>query len=99
MYHIHQITHKLEQALLLIHPVSPLIHLKWTTQTSHYNPLDVILSLSILSTLWEREGKKEEKSSIFKSCQLCLGLRVISRLQLCPQFIFQLNYENDVKIW
>jgi len=22
---------------------------------------------------------------------------VISRLQLCPQFIFQLNYENDVK--
>jgi len=25
-------------------------------------------------------------------------LRVISRLQLCPQFIFQLNYENDVKI-
>jgi len=24
---------------------------------------------------------------------------VISRLQLCPQFIFQLNYENDVKIW
>jgi len=24
---------------------------------------------------------------------------VISRLQLCPLFIFQLNYENDVKIW
>jgi len=24
--------------------------------------------------------------------------RVISRLQLCSQFIFQLNYENDVKI-
>jgi len=26
------------------------------------------------------------------------GLSVISRLQLCPQFISQLNYENDVKI-
>ena len=30
---------------------------------------------------------------------LCNDLRVISRLQLCPQFIFQLNYENDEKIW
>ena len=29
---------------------------------------------------------------------LCHGLTVISKLQLCPQFIFQLNYENDVKI-
>jgi len=29
---------------------------------------------------------------------LCHGLRVISKLQLCPQFIFQLNYENEVKI-
>jgi len=27
------------------------------------------------------------------------GLRVILRLQLCPQIIFQLNYENDLKIW
>jgi len=26
-------------------------------------------------------------------------LRVISRLQLYPQSIFQLNYENDMKIW
>jgi len=24
---------------------------------------------------------------------------VISRLQLCPQFIFQLNNKNDEKIW
>jgi len=28
---------------------------------------------------------------------LCNGLKVISRLQFCSQFIFQLNYENDVK--
>ena len=26
------------------------------------------------------------------------GALQIPRLQLCPQFIFQLNYENDVKI-
>jgi len=42
---------------------------------------------------------EEGNCSIFKSSMLCHGLRVISRLQLCPQFIFQLNYENDVKIW
>jgi len=85
------------QTLLLSHPLSPLIHLKWTTKTSHCNPLDVILSLSIQSTLKEREEKEEENSSIFKSSLFCLGLKVISRLQLCPQFIFQLNYENDIK--
>jgi len=48
--------------------------------------------------LREKEGKEEGNSSIFKASLLCLGLRVISRLQLCPQFIFQLNYENDIKI-
>ena len=47
----------------------------------------------------KKEGKEEGNSSIFKSYMLCLGLRVISRLQLCSQFIFQLNCENDVKIW
>jgi len=47
----------------------------------------------------EREGKEDENSSIFQSSLLCNGLRVISRLQLFLQFIFQLNYENDVKIW
>jgi len=36
---------------------------------------------------------------IFQSSLLCNGLRVISRLQLCPSFIFKLNYENDVKTW
>jgi len=30
---------------------------------------------------------------------LCHGLRVISKLHLCLIFIFQLNYENNVKIW
>jgi len=45
----------------------------------------------------EREGKQEGNSSIFLSSLLSLGVRVISRLQLCPQFIFELNYENDVK--
>jgi len=29
---------------------------------------------------------------------LYLGLKVISKLQLSTQFIFQLNYENDIKI-
>jgi len=48
---------------------------------------------------WGREGKEKGNSSNFKSFLLCVGLRVISRLQLCQQFIFQLNYENDVKIW
>jgi len=42
--------------------------------------------------------KEEGYSSILKSSLLCPCLRVISRLQLCPQFIFQLNHENDV-IW
>jgi len=41
---------------------------------------------------------EEGNSSIFKSSMLCLGLSVISRLQLCTQFIFQLNYENNLKI-
>jgi len=63
-----------------MHPVSPLIHLKGTTQTSHCNPLDVILSLSLQSTLKEKEGKEEENSSIVKlftstkthiSCKFC----------------------------
>ena len=39
------------------------------------------------------------KIPLFCNHLLCNGLRVISRLQLCPQFIFQLNYENDVQIW
>jgi len=55
--------------------------------------------LSLQSTLTKKEVKEEGNSSIFQSSLLCNGLRVISRLQLCPQFIFQLNYENDVKIW
>jgi len=41
---------------------------------------------------------EDEHSSIFKSSLLCNGLRVISRLKLYQQFIFQLNYENDVRI-
>jgi len=36
--------------------------------------------------------------SIFQLSMLWNGLRAISRLQLCLQFIFELNYENDVKI-
>jgi len=35
----------------------------------------------------------------FSMSLLCNGLMVISPLQLRPQFIFQLNYENDLKIW
>jgi len=50
------------------------------------------------TNLREKEGKEKGYSSVFKSCWLCLGLRVISRLQLCPHFIFQLNYKNNVKI-
>jgi len=49
--------------------------------------------------LREGEGKEEGDCSIFESFMSCNGLRVISRLQLCLQFIFELNYENDVKIW
>jgi len=49
--------------------------------------------------LREREGKEEGNFSIFQSFMLCNGLRVIPILQLFLQFIFQLNYENDVKIW
>jgi len=49
--------------------------------------------------LREGEGKDEGDCSISQSSMLCNGLRVISRLQLCLQFIFELNYENDVKIW
>jgi len=56
-------------------------------------------SLSIQSTLRERAGKEERYSSIFKSSLLCIGLRVTSRLQICTQFIFRRNFENDVKIW
>jgi len=40
-----------------------------------------------------------EFSLFFNHLMLCIGLRVISRLQLCPQFIFKLNNENDLKIW
>jgi len=46
----------------------------------------------------EREGKEDGNFSIFQSSLLCNGLRVILSLLLGPQFIFQLNYENDVKI-
>jgi len=53
-------------------------------------------SLSLQLPLRQKEGKEEGNSSIFKSSLLCLCLKVISRLQLCPQFVFQLNYENDV---
>jgi len=56
-------------------------------------------SPSLANQLWWREGKEEENSSIFKSSLLFHGMRVISRLQLCLQFIFQLNNENDLKIW
>jgi len=48
--------------------------------------------------LTEGDGKEEGYSYVFKSSLSCSGLRMISRLQLCPQFIFQLNYENDVKL-
>ena len=44
-------------------------------------------------------GKTRKRRVLHQSSMLCNGLRVISRLELCPQFIFQLNYENDVKIW
>ena len=47
---------------------------------------------------WGREGKEGRNSSNLKSSLLCLGLRVTSRLQLWPQFIFQLNNENDVNM-
>jgi len=50
-------------------------------------------------TMREKEGKEKRTSSIFQSSLIFDDLRVISRLQLCPQFFFQLNYENDVKIW
>jgi len=42
------------------------------------------------------DGERGEGRGIFFWI-LNLGLRVISRLQLCPQFYFQLNYKNDVK--
>jgi len=42
-------------------------------QTSHSNALDVILSLSLQSTLREKEGKEEGNSFIFKSFVLCHG--------------------------
>jgi len=69
------------------------------TLKSPSNPLGFTISLSLQSTLREREGKEDENFSIFQSSLLCNGLRVISSLQLCPQFIFHLNYESDVKIW
>jgi len=47
---------------------------------------------------WEREGKEDRNSSILESPSLRHDFRVISRLQLRPQFFFQLNYENVVKI-
>jgi len=66
--------------------------------TFTFNPLKVIKkSFTFLSTLREREGKEVEIPLFFNQHRLCNGLRVISRLQLCPQFIFQLNYENDEK--
>jgi len=43
--------------------------------------------------------KREILPFIFKSSMLSHGLRVISKLQLCSKFIFQLNYKNYVKIW
>jgi len=49
--------------------------------------------------LREREGKEVEIPLFFNQLRLCNDLRVISRLKLCPQFIFPLNYENDLKIW
>jgi len=55
------------------------------------------MSLSLQSILAEREGQEDENFSIFQLSLLCNGLRVISRLQLCPQSIFQLNFENDIK--
>jgi len=73
--------------------------LKVHNTNSHSNPLEFIISLSLQLTLTKREGKADENSFIFQSSLICNGLRVISRLQLCPQFIFQLNYESDVKIW
>jgi len=42
---------------------------------------------------------EDGNSNIFQSSMLCHGLRVISRLQLRLQFIFQVNNENDVQIW
>ena len=62
-------------------------------------PLGFTISHSLQRTLREREGKEDGNFSIFQSSLLCNGLRVISSLQLCPQFIFQVNYENDLKIW
>ena len=53
-----------------------------------------MISSSPSNQPWGREGHQEGNSSIFQSSLLCLGLTVIWRLQLCPQFIFQLNYEN-----
>jgi len=44
-------------------------------------------------------GRKREIPLFFNHLMLFNGLKVISRLQLCPQFMFQVNYENDVKIW
>ena len=62
--------------------------LKWTRQTLQSNPLEFILSLSLLSTLTERvEGRG--KFLYFSISVLCNVLRVISRLQLCSQFIFE----------
>jgi len=46
-----------------------------------------------------KDGKEDENSSIFESYLLFNDMSVISRLQLYPQFIFQHNYENYVKIW
>jgi len=61
-------------------------------QTSRSNSLDVILFKG-------ERGEGREKFVYFKSSLLCHGWRVILRLQLCSQFIFHLNYGNDVKIW
>jgi len=47
----------------------------------------------------EREGKEDENCSIFESSLIRNGMREIYRLQLYRQFIFQVNYENDIKKW
>jgi len=54
-------------------PLSSLIHLKQTTKTSHYNILDVILSLSLQSTNLEGErGKGKEKFFYFSIISVML---------------------------
>jgi len=68
------------------------------TQTSNYITLDVILSLSLQSTLREREGKEVENSSIFKVIFVMQWFEGDIKITIMYEFIFMLNYENDVKI-